>query len=68
VVASSIVAGKAYSYPLAIFLIVPLKILPLLVFGNLDKNNTPSSLQNAPTSVLTFKFMFLAIAAYFSSE
>jgi len=33
---SSIVAGKTYFFPLIIFFIVPLRIFPDLVFGNLS--------------------------------
>ena len=66
--ASSIVAGKAYASSFTIFLIVPLKILPLLVFGSFDKKMTPSSLQKAPTSVLMAMFNAFAVSSSASGE
>ena len=50
---SSIVAGMFHSYWFEIFLIVPLRILPLLVLGSFSMKMTPISLAKAPTSVLT---------------
>jgi len=55
------VAGGLYSAALEIDLIVPLRILPDLVFGSFDTNKHPIKLQNAPTSALTFILISLAI-------
>ncbi len=59
VVGSSIVAGILYSSLLAIFLIVPLNILPLLVLGNFSTMMTPSSLAIGPTSCLILALISL---------
>jgi len=55
------VAGGLYSWSLTIFLTVPLKILPLLVFGSFVTKITPSSLQKAATSALILALISLAI-------
>jgi hypothetical protein len=49
---SSIVDGSLYGSSLIIFFIILLKVFPVLVLGNLSANNTPSSLDIGPISVL----------------
>jgi len=60
---SSIVLGTVYSFSFAIFLIVLLKILPLLVFGNLSVKITPCRRQKAPTFYLTLRIIYFSIFA-----
>ena len=66
--ASSMVAGKLYGFPLEIFLIVPLKILPDLVFGSLLRNKTPFKFAKAPTSSLIFVLISFHRASFSAYE
>ena len=52
-VTSSMVAGMTHSYLLEILRMVPRRIFPLLVLGNLSTKMTPMRRAKAPTSVLT---------------